>query len=35
MKNKLSIFLLGIALVTMQACGHKTEKNEELAVAET
>lgn len=34
MKNKLSIFLLGIALVTMQACGSKTENNETSEVVE-
>lgn len=35
MKNKLSFFLLGLALVLMQACGPKTEKNEETAAVET
>lgn len=35
MKNKLSIFLLGIALVTIQACGSKTENNESAEVVET
>jgi len=35
MKNKLSTILLGIALVTMQACGPKTDKSEESAVVET
>lgn len=34
MKNKLSIFLLGIVLVTVQACGPKTDKNEESAVVD-
>jgi TonB family protein len=35
MKNKLSICLLGIALVTMQACEPKSTKNEESTVVET
>lgn len=35
MKSKLSIFLLGLALVIMQACGSKTEKNKESAITET
>ena len=35
MKNKLSVFLLGIALVTMQACGSKTENNETAEVVES
>jgi len=35
MKNKLSIFLLAIVLVTMQACGSKTENNEASQVVET
>lgn len=34
MKNKLSIFLLGIVLITVQACGPKTEKNEAAEVEE-
>lgn len=35
MKNILSIFLLGVVLVTIQACGPKTEQTEEYAVVET
>ncbi|MBZ0247917.1 MAG: energy transducer TonB [Cyclobacteriaceae bacterium] len=35
MKNKLSIILFGIALVTIQACGPKTDKNEAAEVTET
>lgn len=35
MKSKLSIFLLGLALVIMQACASKTEKNEETAAENT
>lgn len=35
MKNKLSIFLFGIVLVTMQACGSKTENKESAVVVET
>jgi protein TonB len=35
MKNKLSLFLLCISLVTIQACGPKAEKNETPKVGET
>ncbi|MBL7870970.1 MAG: TonB family protein [Cyclobacteriaceae bacterium] len=35
MKNKLSIFLLGISLVTVQACGSKKETKQESVVEAT